>query len=109
MKYKHKREIEEKFFGYELNATSLEKYKKHRFFNIDRVAIILFLFSRMSRNRKSLEDLIPNSILVYSSYYNELMVNCQVPTLIINIGFGSDSLNFYYNCPHTIKIIHNLG
>ena len=105
MKWKHKSEIEEKFFGYESNATSLEKYKKFRFFNINQVAMILFLFSRMPTNKKSLEDLIPNSILVYTSPPG---VNYQVPTLIIvNIDF---SLNlFYYNYPYTIKTIHNLG
>ena len=106
MRWKHKKEIKEKFFEYELNATNLEKYKKHRFFNINRAAMILFLFSRMPTNRKSLEDLIPNSVLVYSSFYNsELMINYQVPTLC---DFSSNSY-FYYNCPHTIKIIHNLG
>ena len=106
MKWKHKCEIEEKFFGYELNATSLERYKKHRFFNINRVAMILFLFSRMptnSNNRKSLEDLMPNSTLVYSSH-SELGVN-YVPTLIINISFNIDSLSFYYDCC-SYKTIH---
>ena len=109
MKWKHKSEIEEKFFGYERNATSLEKYKKYkkfRFFNINQVAMILFLFSRMPTNRKNLEDLIPNSVLIYTSPYSS--VNYQVPALVINnIDFGLNL--FYYNCPHTIKIIHNLG
>ena len=130
MKYKHKKEIEEKFFGYELNATSLEKYNKYRFFDINRVAMILFLFSRMPtkpNNRDSLEALIPNSILVYSSHsepgvkFSRMSTNSNnrkslkgpistrvttrvnyVPTLIINISFNTDSLSFYYNRTYTI-------
>ena len=105
MKWKHKCEIEEKFFGYELNTTSLEKYKKHRFFDINRVAMILFLFSRMPinlnsiKNIKSLENLIPNSTLAYKIKVNYV----PVPTLIINIFSNSNSLDFYYN---TIPFIH---
>lgn len=105
MKWKHKSEIEEKFFGYELNATSLEKYKKHRFFDINRVAMILFLFSRMPinpnsiKNIKSLENLIPNSTLAYKVKVNYVPV---LPTLIINIFSSSDSLDFYYNIYNTI-------
>ena len=126
MKWKHKCEIEEKFFGYELNATSLEKYKKYRFFDINRVAMILFLFSRMPtkpNNRDSLEAFIPNSILIYSSHsepgvkFSRMSTNSNnrkslkgpistrvnyVPTLIINISFNTDSLSFYYNRTYAI-------